>query len=81
MAKKKIDLTDSIGKSSKNILDAGKGAALTQDLGALLETTEGIVKSENEIPLKLISDNPFQPRIEMKHEQLKELAESIKQED
>ncbi len=79
MAKKKIDLTDSIGKSNKNILDAGKGAALTQDLGALFENTEDIAKNENEVPIKLIRDNPFQPRIEIKNEQLIELAESIKQ--
>ena len=78
MAKKKINVTDSIGKSSKNILDAGKGAALTQDLGDLFESTDDLTGSEKEIPVKLISDNPFQPRIEIKQEQLKELSESIK---
>ncbi len=78
MAKKKINVTDSIGKSSQNILDAGKGAALTQDLGALFESTDDSTTSEKEIPVELISDNPFQPRIEIKQEQLKELSESIK---
>ena len=78
MAKKKINVTDSIGKSSKNILDAGKGAALTQDLGALFESTDDITTNEKKIPIELISDNPFQPRIEIKQEQLKELSESIK---
>ncbi len=78
MAKKKINVTDSIGKSSKNILDAGKGAALTQDLGAFFESTDDITTNEKEIPVELISDNPFQPRIEIKQEQLRELSESIK---
>ena len=77
MAKKKINVTNSIGKSSTNILNAGKGAALTQDLGALLESTDDINPNKKNIPVSLISNNPFQPRIEIKQEQLKELANSI----
>ena len=77
MAKKKINVTNSIGKSSTNILNAGKGAALTQDLGALLESTDDTNTNKKNIPVSLISNNPFQPRIEIKQEQLKELANSI----
>ena len=77
MAKKKINVTNSIGKSSTNILNAGKGAALTQDLGALLESTDDTNTNKKNIPVSLISNNPFQPRIEIKQEQLQELANSI----
>jgi len=77
MAKKKINVTNSIGKSSTNILNAGKGAALTQDLGSLLESTDDSNTNKKNIPVDLISNNPFQPRIEIKQEQLKELANSI----
>lgn len=81
---KKIDLSNSIGASSKNLLNAAKGAALTQDLGALLRgSKEDIVVDEaNKSILKIkdIKDNPFQPRIEMKEESLQELADSIKSE-
>jgi len=77
MAKKKINVTNSIGKSNTNILNAGKGAALTQDLGALLESTDDNNTNKKNIPVNLISNNPFQPRIEIKQEQLKELANSI----
>ena len=77
MSKRKINITDSIGKNNNNILNAGKGAALTQDLGALLRSTEDVDTIEKDIPVKLIIDNPFQQRIEIKEEQLKELADSI----
>jgi len=81
---KKIDLSNSIGASNENLLNAAKGAALTQDLGALLRggkesvtVTEG---SKSLLSIKDIKDNPFQPRIEMKEESLQELANSIKSE-
>ena len=77
MAKNKINVTNAISKSSKNILNAGHGAVLTQDLGAFFESSNDIAISEEKILVKLINDNPFQPRIEIKQEQLKELAESI----
>jgi len=77
MAKKKINVTNSIGKSSTNILNAGKGAALTQDLGTLLESTDDSNTNKKKVRVDLISNNPFQPRIEIKQEQLKELANSI----
>ncbi len=81
---KKIDLSNSIGTSNKNLRNAVKGAALTQDLGALLRGDEEVdVIDENNkslLKVKHIKDNPFQPRIEMKKESLQELAESIKNE-
>jgi len=81
---KKIDLSNSIGASSKNLLNAAKGAALTQDLGALLRgDKEDVVIDEAKksfLKTKDIKDNPFQPRIEMKEESLQELANSIKSE-
>jgi len=81
---KKIDLSNSIGASNKNLLNAAKGAALTQDLGALLRGgKEDVVVDEAKKSLlktKDIKDNPFQPRIEMKEESLQELANSIKSE-
>ena len=81
---KKIDLSNSIGASNKNLLNAAKGAALTQDLGALLRAgKEDVVVDEAKKSLlktKDIKDNPFQPRIEMKEESLQELANSIKSE-
>ncbi len=77
MAKKKINITNSIGKSNTNILNAGKGAALIQDLGTLLESTNDSNTNKQYISISLISNNPFQPRIEIKQEQLKELANSI----
>jgi len=81
---KKIDLSNSIGASNENLLNAAKGAALTQDLGALLRGgKEDVVVDEANKSLlqtKDIKDNPFQPRIEMKEESLQELADSIKSE-
>jgi ParB family chromosome partitioning protein len=79
---KKIDVTNSINNS--NFLNAAKGAALSQDLGALLrnEDSTNIDYLNNKILLKLneIEENPFQPRIEIKEESLKELANSIEKE-
>jgi ParB family chromosome partitioning protein len=80
---KKIDLSNSIGISSKNLLNAARGAALTQDLGTLLNNEDDIViNGDNKILLdvKDIKDNPFQPRIEIKKETLQELANSIENE-
>ncbi|RLD40744.1 MAG: hypothetical protein DRI86_14725 [Bacteroidetes bacterium] len=81
---KKIDLSSSIGASSKSLLNAAKGAALTQDLGALLrgdkERSSVETGDKNLLKIKDIKDNPFQPRIEMKEESLQELAKSIKSE-
>ena len=81
---KKIDLSNSIGASNKNLLNAAKGAALTQDLGALLrgDKEDVVIDEANRslIKTKDIKDNPFQPRIEMKEESLQELANSIKSE-
>jgi len=81
---KKIDLSNSISSSNDNLLNATKGAALTQDLGALLRGDKEDVKVAQDntslLKIKDIKDNPFQPRIEMNEESLKELAESIKNE-
>jgi len=81
---KKIDLSNSIGTSNENLRNAAKGAALTQDLGALLRggKEDVVVDEANKSLLKTkdIKDNPFQPRIEMKEESLQELANSIKSE-
>lgn len=81
---KKIDLSNSIGASNKNLLNAAKGAALTQDLGALLRgDQESVIVNEGNkslLSIKDIKDNPFQPRIEMKEESLQELADSIESE-
>lgn len=81
---KKIDLSNSIGASSDNLRNAAKGAALTQDLGALLRGNEEDAKVSEDntslLKIKNIKDNPFQPRIEMNEESLKELANSIKNE-
>lgn len=77
---KKIDLSNSIGTSSENLLNAAKGAALTQDLGALLNEEDDFIVNENNkilLDVKDIKDNPFQPRIEIKEDTLKELANSI----
>ena len=82
MAKKRINLTNSIGISSENLLKAGKGAALTQDLGALLNDPLEVDESsgKNFISIKNIIDNPFQPRIEIKQDTLVELSQSIENE-
>lgn len=77
---KKIDLSNSIGISSKNLLNAAKGAALTQDLGALLNDEENIVDNKIFLNVKDLDDNPFQPRIEIKEDTLQELAKSIENE-
>jgi len=75
---KKIDLSNSIGASNENLLNAAKGATLTQDLGALLRGND---ESNNSLlKIKDIKDNPFQPRREIKKESLQELAESIENE-
>ena len=71
MAKKKVNLSSSISASSNNLLKAGNGAALTQDLGALLSgsnNTDVTTSKETEVKVKDIIDNPFQPRIEIKEE-------------
>ena len=82
MAKKKIDLTNSIGISSENLLKAGKGAALTQDLGSLLngKPTQNVTNNKVLININKIIENPFQPRIEIKEDALVELSQSIKDE-
>ena len=82
MAKKKVNLTDSIGASSDNLLKAGKGAALTQDLGALLNGKTDVVDTASEtlIDVESITENPFQPRIEIKEDTLIELSQSIESE-
>lgn len=79
MAKNKIDITSSIGKRDK-LLDAGKGAVLTQDLGSLLSGNKKGSSNKTSIDVKKIIDNPFQPRLEIKEDALLELAESIKSE-
>jgi len=83
MAKKKINISNSISASSDNLLKAGKGAALTQDLGTLLRDSSNIVNNvsnETLIKVKDIIENPFQPRIEIKETTLIELSHSIKNE-
>lgn len=83
MAKKKVNLSSSISASSNNLLKAGKGAALTQDLGSLLNNSVNNLKnSSNEklIKVKDIVENPFQPRIEIKENALIELSQSIEKE-
>jgi len=81
---KKIDLSNSIGASNENLLNAAKGATLTQDLGALLRgNKENSQINENNnslLKIKDIKDNPFQPRREIKKDSLRELAESIEKE-
>jgi len=81
---KKIDLSNSIGTSNKNLLNAAKGATLTQDLGALLRGNDTSIQTNESnnslLKIKDIKDNPFQPRREIKKESLKELAESIESE-
>ena len=82
---KKIDISSSIGAASNdNLLNAGKGASLTQDLGALLRGDKvGSINNENNkslLKIKDIKNNPFQPRVEMNEKSLRELAESIKNE-
>jgi len=81
---KKIDLSNSIGVSNDNLLNAAKGAALTQDLGALLRGNQEDVKIRKDntslLKIKDIKDNPFQPRIEMNEKSLQELADSINNE-
>ena len=83
MAKKKVNLSSSISASSNNLLKAGNGAALTQDLGALLSgsnNTDINTSKETEVKVKDIIDNPFQPRIEIKEDSLIELSQSIESE-
>ena len=82
MAKKKVDLSSSISASSNNLLNAGRGAALTQDLGALLngDVKEVNTSKETSIKVKDIIENPFQPRIEIKENTLIELSQSIESE-
>ena len=81
MAKKKVNLTDSISASSNNLLKAGRGAALTQDLGAILNGNTNIDNiDETLIKVKDIINNPFQPRIEIKEASLVELSQSIENE-
>lgn len=82
MAKKKVDLSNSISASSNNLLNAGRGAALTQDLGALLngDVKEGNTSNETSVKVKDIIENPFQPRIEIKEDTLIELSQSIESE-
>ncbi len=70
-----------------------KRSALGRGLSALLENSEtdvtsssgsspaspGVVGSVAQIPLDQIEPNPFQPRTEFKDEELKELAQSIRE--
>lgn len=74
---KKVDITNSI--NSSNFLNAGKGAALSQDLGELLNSTQDVTVSNNKTFLELnkIVDNPFQPRLYIEEKSLNELAQSI----
>ena len=81
---KKIDLSNSIGASNENLLNAAKGATLTQDLGTLLRGNDKSIQTDESnnslLKIKDIKDNPFQPRREIKKESLQELAESIESE-
>ncbi|MDD2267691.1 ParB/RepB/Spo0J family partition protein [Sulfuricurvum sp.] len=67
MVRKKIDYS-----LAKKI---SQNAALTEQLHVAEKNPESIV----EIPLYKLQSNPYQPRIEMNHEQLRELSESIEQ--
>lgn len=80
MAKKKVNLSSSISVSSNNLLKAGKGAALTQDLGSLLNNSSNESSNEKLIEVNDIVENPFQPRIEIKENALIELSQSIEKE-
>ncbi|MBO7497063.1 MAG: ParB/RepB/Spo0J family partition protein [Salinivirgaceae bacterium] len=67
-----------LGRNMENILGIKKG----EGLGALLKAAspQGTQNSAvNEVELKLIDVNPFQPRTEFDEDALNELAESIKQ--
>ena len=67
-----------LGRNMENILGIKKG----EGLGALLKAAspQGTQNSAvNEVDLKLIDVNPFQPRTEFDEDALNELAESIKQ--
>ena len=67
-----------LGRNMENILGIKKG----EGLGALLKAAspQGAQNSAvNEVELKLIDVNPFQPRTEFDEDALNELAESIKQ--
>lgn len=80
MAKKKVNITDSIGASKDNLLNAAKGASLTQDLGALLNNNTTDSSNETFVKVSDIIENPFQPRIQIKEDTLIELSQSIKKE-
>jgi len=78
---KKVDITNSINLSKKNLLNAANGAALTQDLGALLKSDiDETLKEKTLVDVDLIIDNPFQPRIDINEDSLKNLASSIRSE-
>lgn len=67
MIRKKIDYS-----LAKKI---SQSAALTEQLHVIEKNPESIV----ELPLSKLKNNPYQPRIEMNSEQLRELSESIEQ--
>ena len=64
-------------------MSAAKRKALGKGLGALIDDTENNIKqgvsSNDEIYIKYIEINPFQPRTEFDEDALNELAQSIKE--
>jgi ParB family chromosome partitioning protein len=62
--------------ATKNVLGRGLGALIE---GADLESEKATVDAINEVAIKDIEANPWQPRSEFDEEALNELAESIKQ--
>ena len=74
---KKVDISNSVGVSAMNLMKAAKGAALTQDLGILFNSSNNTTGEKFLLDVKDIEDNPFQPRIDINESTLKELSESI----
>ena len=74
---KKVDISNSVGVSAMNLMKAAKGAALTQDLGILFNSSNNTTGEKFLLDVKDIEDNPFQPRIDINKSTLKELSESI----
>ncbi len=62
----------------RNALGKGLGA-LIEDAGKVSNSSDSKDSSINEVEIKFIETNPFQPRTEFDEEALNELAESIKQ--
>jgi ParB family chromosome partitioning protein len=68
-----------LGRGLSALLESAETDVTTRAAGANAPAPTGVVGSVAVIPLEQIEANPFQPRTEFKPEELKELAQSIKE--